>query len=173
MVLATLCGNVSPPGFALKEATLASSVWVLTDEQCRNAQAKITYLGEQTKPVPTLLFGVGRTPSIAAFLKVQRSAAPYDNDTMPYTKTFTVSSEEFRRMLAAVQPIVANIAEQRPDFLSFAVLCAGNNEVVGEEFPISRALGEAFYRALLTAVSPDNEMAKMMLTNQYKNVYPT
>jgi hypothetical protein len=170
VALAILCGAGFSPRVAA-EARLASSVWTLTDEQYRMAQAKITYLGEQTKPVPTVLFGVRQNLSIEAFLKAQRSATPYDNDTMPYVKTFTVSTEEFRRMLVAVRPIIADIPEQRANFLSFSVICIDNSEVCGEEFLITSELGETFYRALITGLSSDNEKAKRILISQYRNVY--
>jgi hypothetical protein len=152
---------------------MTSSIWAASDEQLKTAQAKITYLGVQTKAVPTVVFAVeGHEIVMVRFLSVQRSVKPYDNDELPYTKRFGVSAHEFRQMMAAVKPVLDSITTQRPDFLSFTALSGAGNAIVGEEVLIPRPLGKPFYAALLGAVSPTNASAKEILSQQFRNVVP-
>lgn len=155
-VLIALYGIAGSSGASpLKEKKMPGSMWTLTNEQLRTAQAKITYLGVQSKPVPTVTFGIaGQAVVMARFLEVQLSQQPYDNDEMPYTKSFPVSVNEFQRMLAAAKPILVQLDTGRADFLSFCVVSGSGDEIVGKEFFIPSSRGESFYRALLGAVSP-------------------
>jgi hypothetical protein len=149
------------------------SIWELGDPQLTRAQAKITYLGVQTKSVPTVVFGVeGHKVAMVRFLSVQRAGKPYDNDELPYTKSFSVSSQELRRIMSALRPIVTAINEPEGDFLSFSVLTGAGDSIVGEEFLIPRSRGKQFYTALLDSLSEKNSEGRLIVGQQFKNVYP-
>jgi len=152
---------------------MPATIWNSTDDQLSQAQAKITYLGEQTKLVPTVAFAVeGHKVAMVRFLSVQRSRRPYTNDESPYTKTFAVSRDEFKRMLSGVQPIVKSAAEGGQDFLSFSVVTGAGAALVGEECLIPRSQGKQFYAALLQSLSPANIEGQTIVRAQLKNVYP-
>jgi len=156
-----------------KGRKMAESIWTLTDAQLSEAQAKITYLGEQTKIVPTVTFAVkGHNVVIVRFLDVQRSGKSYINDESPYTKNFNVSREEFKSILSALQGILKSGAEDKRDFLSFTVVAGTGNAFVGEECLVPRSKGKQFYNALLQSLSPDNTEAHTIVRTQFKNVYP-
>lgn len=158
--------------FAKKEKKMAGSIWSLSDEQLAKAQAKITYLGPQSKPVFTVVFGVaGHQPSMVRFLSVQHSSKPYDNDELPYTKTFSVSVAEFRRILHDVRPVVTSLSAKEEAVLSFAALTGAGAAVVGEEFLIPYSHGHQFYNALIGALDPANKQAKSIVEAQAKNLY--
>ena len=151
---------------------MATSIWVATVEQLSQAQGKITYLGEQTKIVPTVAFAVeAHELAMVRFLGVQRSRKPYVNDESPYTKTFTVGREQFKQILSAIQPLAKSDGGQR-DFLSFSVLTGAGAALTGEEVFISRAEGKRFYSTLLQTLSPENADGQKFIRAQLKNVYP-
>lgn len=136
-----------------------------------DAQAKISYLGEQTKPIPTVIFGLEhREIGILQRLSREHPGALYPNDTMPYTKSFTVTAAEFARMLAAIRPIVSAIRHPVPDHLSLFVLTGEASKSEAQEFFIPGSVSKAFYHALLGALSPRNKPAKALLETQCRNV---
>src|SRR5690242_19986638 len=58
-------------------------------QELQSAAAKVTYLGEQTKPIGTVIVcSRGNKPALEHSLAVQRSSNPYTNDTSRYTQEF-------------------------------------------------------------------------------------
>lgn len=152
---------------------MAAEIWDATDDQLKTAQAKITYLGEQEKPIPTIVFAVeGHTPSMVRFLNVQRSRKPYVNDELSYTKTFTVTPAEFRRILTVVKPIVTAAAPAKPEFLSFSVLCGAGDAILGREYLVPRPHGKQFLEAVQQSLAPSNTAAQAILKAEITNLYP-
>jgi hypothetical protein len=156
------------------KANMAESILDATEEQLKSAQAKITYLGEQLKPIPTVLFfAEGHEVSMSPFLDAQKAHEPYTNDEMPYTKRFSVAPAEFRRMLSVIKPIVtAADAAKGPEFISFTVVRKTQAGFEGHEFRIGPASGEEFYRKLIDALKPGNEAGRSALSKQFANIYP-
>ncbi len=146
-----------------------------TEQQLALAQAKITYLGEQLKPIPTLIFFTeGSAISLDEFLNVQLSSEHYDNDELPYTRKFIVTPAEVQRMLAAVKPIVtAADAAQGAEFISFSVVRKINEEATeGHEFRVGQATGRAFFQKLIDALGTENQRGHELLSTQFMNIYP-
>jgi len=146
-----------------------------SEDQLKNAQAKITYLGEQHKPIATVMFvAQGYAPSLKRFIEFQRNThEAYPNDELPYTKKFDVSPQEFRRILSAIEPIVAKEdGSKSPDFLSFCVVRRINGGYDGREFFIKRTFGEQFYKKLIDALDRENEAGRTILNKQFKNLFP-
>ena len=156
-----------------KENRMMASVWSLADEQLSRAQAKITYLGEQTKPIPTVAFAVeGHKIAMARFLEVQHSRKPYVNDEISSARVFFVSRDEFRHVLAGLQSIAEAGPEEGPAFLSFAVLTGSGAALIGHEYFIPKTRGKQFYARLLEALPPDRGEARAIVQSQFKNVLP-
>jgi hypothetical protein len=151
---------------------MAESILEATSQQLRQAQAKITYLGPQTKPIPTVVFGTeGWEIAKDAFIKVQ--SRPYANDELPYTARFTVKPAEFNRILLAVKPLVLKEdVAKGGEFLSFAIVRQANGEYTGHEFRIGPLCGKQFYERIIGALEPENHLGRAALTKQFRNVLP-
>ncbi len=153
---------------------MAQSIFVTTEAELHKAQAKITYLGVQTKPIPTVTYSVEGYPiSMNLFLAVQRKQDPYMNDQLPYTKAFTVTVAEFHRMLTAIKPVVTSTpAVGDAEFLSFSVTRETDAGIEGQEFRIGPHTGKEFYEKLIAALVPENHSGRAILTKQFVNVLP-
>lgn len=145
-----------------------------TEEQLQSAQAKITYLGEQEKPIHTVIFFTEvHTVALDHFTSVQRSPEPYTNDGLPYTKQFSVTAKEFQRVLSAVKPIVTKIdAAKGPEFISFSVTRNTDVGFEGHEFRIGPASARPFYQNLIDALDTQNRFGRDVLIRQFTNIYP-
>ena len=150
------------------------SILDATEEQLRSAQAKITYLGPQLKPIATVVFAPpGREVVLARFLQVQQSQQPYDNDDARYIKRFNVSPAEFQRIMATLKPMLDRVdPTPAPTILSFSVICEKGTVVDGREFRIGRTLGSDFYNRLIQGLEPENETGRAVLMKQFRSVYP-
>lgn len=153
---------------------MAQSIFVTTEAELHKAQAKITYRGVQTKPIPTVAYSVeGYPTSMKLFLAVQRRQEPYMNDQLPYTQAFTVTAAEFHRMLMAIKPVVTSTAVvEDSEFLSFSVTRETDTGVEGQEFRIGPHAGKEFYEKLIAALAPENHLGREILTKQFVNVLP-
>ncbi|MGD0459835.1 MAG: hypothetical protein ABSC21_19065 [Terriglobia bacterium] len=153
---------------------MAESILDAAAEQLTSAGAKITYLGEQTKPIGTVIFySRGHEPAMEDFLRVQRMHRPYTNDRSPYTSHFAVEAEEFRRMLSALKPLLtgADVAGTH-ELLSFSVVRTTGGRTVGQEFHIGAQLAREFYAALIDALNKDNPVGRAILEKQFSAVCP-
>jgi hypothetical protein len=153
---------------------MAESVLDANESQLELGQAKITYLGSQLKPIPTVVFTAAGYPArMDRFLEVQRVHEPYPNDETPYTMQFSVEPSEFRRILSAVKPAVTRSSDKSsPGFLSFSVTYEVGNKIEGHEFRIGRATGSEFYEKLLGALGPADAEGRTVLMKQFQAVYP-
>jgi hypothetical protein len=153
---------------------MAESILDATESQLTSAQAKITYLGSQLKPFPTVVFSVtGYTPRLDRFLEVQPGHEPYQNDQTPYTMQFSVGPSVFHRILLAVKPVVTRPGVKTgPDFLAFSVTREVGQKVEGHEFRIGRPGGSEFYEKLLGALGPDDAEARTAIMKQFRATYP-
>src|SRR5207245_363828 len=104
-----------------KDGSMSESIFDATESQLTSAQAKITYLGSQLNPIPTVIFSAtGYKPRLDLFLEVQPGHEPYQNDQTPYTIQFSVDPSVFRRILLAVKPVVTRSAMKSGlDLLAF------------------------------------------------------
>ena len=154
--------------------TMATTILDAKKEQLNKAQAKITYKGVQSKPVPTVAFySAGYTMSFDRFYDVERSAVPYGYDNLETLRQFTVKPEEFEGLLSAVNAIATKAhARTTDEFLSFCVVRQIDGEFEGAEFKIGYDFGEPFYRALIDALDRSNEAGIHALTEQFRYVYP-
>jgi hypothetical protein len=150
---------------------MAESILNATEEQLNAAQAKITYIGPQDKPIGTVvLFTQGYTVSIPQFAHVQLSRKTYPNDELPYTTQFIVKPAELRRMLQSVRAVLA-----RPEgvtVLSFSILRDAGTSIEGHEFRIGYKSGASFYENLIGALDPGNEAGRQALSKQFQNAFP-
>ena len=90
-------------------------------EQLRTLQVKLTYVGIQTKPIPTVAFTSHfNALDMAKFKPLCRPGFDYGNDDLPNIWTFTCSPEELQQMIKSVGEIEAvRQGEVIGEFLSF------------------------------------------------------
>ena len=144
-----------------------TSVLDATEDQLRNSQAKLTFVGPQTKPIPTVVFHAeGYAPSMDAFVRFHHSGRSYQNDELPNTIQFAVSPSEFMRFLRAVKPVLTASSSSGLELVSFTVVHQSVGGRTGEEFIIREPSVEQFYRAAMGALDPQNSNAKQGLRSQ-------
>ncbi len=163
------------PATSERQATqMVDSILGATETQLESAEAKITYVGPQEKPIPTVVFSSkGYELSLDRFTEIQYKHKHYANDDNSNVIRFSVTPAEFRRMLLAVKPIVTKVsAEARPEFLSFAVIREEHGQFYGEEFVIGRAPGRAFYDSLCASLDRHNEYGRRTLSRHRVYILP-
>jgi hypothetical protein len=158
----------------VRRVHMAESILDSSAQQLQSAEAKVTYLGEQTKPIGTVIFcSKGYKPALEHFPAVQRSRHTYTNDTSRYTQEFAVEPDEFQRMLTAVKPVLkASETYSGPEFLSFAVLRQTMNGIEGREFHIAPSTAKDFYTKLIGAMEANNIKGRKALGRQFAAVCP-
>jgi hypothetical protein len=117
IVICAVSGSCAP-----KEAEMGFKVFQDFDlEQLRTLQVKLTYVGAQKKPIPTVAFTSSfNTVDMEKFKPFRRSGFHYGNDDLPNIWTFTCSPEELKGMIDAVGEIEAvRQGEVIGEFLSF------------------------------------------------------
>jgi hypothetical protein len=163
-----------------------ADVFRWANEELRLAEGKITFLGEQTRPILTVVFSTEETAfpvSLEHFVKFQQSPDAYGNDRLSTILRFAVTPDVFRRMIASVRPVLTakGTSAGRP-FLSLTLVrkvgdrFQGRVRKVGDrfqgrEFLINRDSGTQFYQDLLGVF--DAGAAPEPLLDQFKRVYPT
>jgi hypothetical protein len=153
---------------------MSESILEAASEELKSAAAKITYLGEQSKPIGTVIFySRGHQPLMKQFLGVQSRPQPYTNDRSPYTAQFEVEPEEFSRILNALKPLLtrADIAGTR-EYLSFSVMRRVGAKIIGQEFHIGVQSVREFYAALMWGLNKDNAAGRAILQKQFTAVSP-
>jgi hypothetical protein len=105
-----------------KEAEMGFEEFQAFDlQQLHTLQVKLTYVGKQTEPIPTVAFTSSfNTVDMEKFKPFRRSGFHYGNDDIPDIWTFACSPEELKRIIDAVGEIEAvRQGKVVGEFLSF------------------------------------------------------
>jgi hypothetical protein len=163
---------MQPPA---EPGSVGAGVFDWTVQELRSAQAKITYIGEQTRPILTVVFSAGDETlpaSLDHFAQFQRSRKIYSNDRLSTIRRFTVSPEQFHRILSAVRPVLTGDAPSAGNpIVSFTVTTRISGHFRGREFLLNRDSGERFYRALMSAFEGPNAVPEP-LSSQFRSIFP-
>jgi hypothetical protein len=156
------------------EVIMPTTITEATVEQLKSAQAKLTYLGLQDKPIGTVIFySKGHNVRLDRFLTFQASPELYSNDNSPYTAMFEVTPVEFHRILSNLKPILTQCGnDPAVEFLSFTIVIEAGENAQGQEFRIDSANADAFYQKLQGAINSENKLGLEAVTKQYRNVLP-
>lgn len=154
-----------------KEFNMPASILDATEQQLKRSQAKVTYLGLQTKPIASAAFTTTGYPlSLSRFTEFQHNCEVYDNDEAAL-KSSQVTSTEMSRMLSAVKPTVIRSDDaENPVFLSFCVVRETNAGSAGQEYWVESARAQEFYRQMINALEPNNTEAREILDLQRRIV---
>ncbi len=129
-----------------------------------HVQVKLTYLGEQTKPVPTVVFGaIGRLIDLQAFGGLRKAGIDYGNDELPRIESFVVTVDELHAMLQAAALPAVTQGQRDGSWVSFMVLDNAPPGIKGVEAILDPQEAEALVRALRSGVSPRDGPAAAVL----------
>ena len=126
---------------------------------------KLTYLSEQTKPIPTVVFGsFSQQPSMAWFKPFEKRGHDYGNDNLSRVEHFTVGLDELKAMLQKANTIPA-VQQGRQDgkVLSFGVVDSAPGSNKGLQVILDLPDAKALVAALQGAALPSNGRAKKTL----------
>lgn len=138
-----------------------SRFFTVPEDALEQAVCRLTYLGEQTKPVPSVVFATDR-PRMDAFTRLPERAAVHANDRAVEPAFVTCSSEELGGLMAAARDRAWPTVEPRP-FLSFAALRLPSGEAWGDEGFIPRTEAAELLSRMSAALDADNAAAHAAL----------
>jgi hypothetical protein len=143
------------------------------DTRLWRAAAKLTHIGEQTIPVGTIVIqAYCYLPSLDVFRVLRSPGVSYHNDELPLILNFSVSPDEFRRIVAEASRVwaAAGAIRKQPS-LSFAVVVDAPEGREGCEILFARGEGVALHQALRGALDPTNGMGSTVLAIQRRAAY--
>ncbi len=99
---------VVPAGLAAaSEQTPLATIQALSDQELAAAQVKLSHLGAQTKPIPSIIFTVhGQKVNWEAFRPWMRMNDPWYQEVHKTEPSFTVSVEELRSFMQNLMSVV-------------------------------------------------------------------
>jgi hypothetical protein len=128
-----------------------------SEQDFRQAEAKVSWNGKQNKPLLSIWFVTkSTTPRPALFPERQNDFA--------LGEPFTVTAEEFRRMMAGVKKYV--VKSKTGVNVALDVVRAVDGRCEGCSFGVASHARKAFYQALLDGLAPDNEAGRAKVTFQ-------
>jgi hypothetical protein len=124
---------------------------------------KLTYVGEQSKPTPSVIFHSGATPPEGLFLPFESPSVSYLNDSVVQPRVFGISQEEQVRVLRA---LASSSLAQAGTSASWALVLV---QVEGEqrrraEWLMDRAICKQIVRLIAGALSDGNSQGKQSLS---------
>ena len=135
-----------------------------------HACAKLTHVGEQTRPVSSIFMNVYyHLPELDAFKVLRTPGISYVNDELPTILNFSITPGEFRSMVKAVNDIGTS-GEETPS-LSVAVIVFLSERAEGVELLFTREGGIAVHKALGGALDPTNGIGSAVLNLQRAAAY--
>lgn len=124
----------------------------LTDNMERMV-VKLTYLGIQDKPIPSLLFSVRVVPEALEMLK--RHQLLHANDEYGITN-IVIASQRLQKLVELVERRAGNVADDStPSVLGIALIVTGQQGC--REFQLASADAAIFFNQLHEALSSDKE----------------
>jgi hypothetical protein len=146
-----------------------------TPRDLRTLQVKLTYVGPQTKPRPTVVFTTfHHLMQMAWFLPMRRDDLPYGNDDVAVWN-FTVTPEELKHIVEALLKIATTgrSAEDTPPFLSL-MLCLRESRLgdVAGELVLGEGAAESMILALYQALDETNGVGRAVVTLQRQVLFP-
>lgn len=135
-------------------------------------QIKLTYVGEQDKPTPSVIvLHRGREADLIPFQPFKRDELYYGNDTLVKVQPAELESEELQRVVgAAVAVCREQTAPARPAFVS--VMFVDTSQVAaGCESVLDRAHTGTLLEAMLEHLNNTNASARETLT-QFRERIP-
>jgi hypothetical protein len=143
------------------------------DTRLKLGAAKLTHVGEQTGPVPTVLIqSYYHVVALQKFHTWRTAGLSYGNDDLPIILNFSVSPQELRSIFAEVKRVWSTEEqENRPSSLSFTGMVDAPEGIQGAEVLFTYRGGVELHRALAGAIDQDNKIGQIVLRNQRESAY--
>ncbi|WP_437674849.1 hypothetical protein [Sorangium sp. So ce131] len=159
----------APPSEAL--AALASG----DERDLRSLQIKLTYVGSQKKPVPSVV--IMTTHHLAVldwFLDLQTDGLRYENDTTALLN-FTVSPREMKGIVAALSAMGDALGRSDAASAALSLMAALRDSRLGSisaEALLDRQTAAAVIDALAAALDAQNGVGRAVLDAQRGAAFP-
>lgn len=157
-----------PNGRELK--TLAQG----TARDLRSLQIKLTYVGPQGKPLPTVVFTTFyHLIQLHWFLPLRRANLHYNNDDIA-AWTFTVAPDEILRVVKALVGLQATQAPAQANDPFLSLMLAMQDSRLGPvefESVLDRANTEVVIGAIHAALDKSNGLARTVIGLQQKSLF--
>lgn len=142
--------------------------------ELQNLQVKLTYLGEQTRPILTVVFGsLLHVVSMENFKPFRKSGVDYGNDDLPTVRNFTSRPDELQRMIQLVGTIpVVRAGVREGEFLSFMMVNELRGEIKGFEAILNARDAESLLRLITASLDIDNGIGLMILNSFSRALFP-
>ena len=146
-----------------------------TAKDLRTLQVKLTYVGPQTKPVPTVVFTTfHHIIRMDWFLPLRRTDLHYDNDDIAVWN-FTVTPGEMKQvvtMLAGLETLQAPHETEAPFLSLMLVLQDSRLGEVAIEAVLDQDGAEVVTRAIRDALDENNGLGRNVVDLQRQVVFP-
>ena len=137
-----------------------------TARDLRNLQVKLTYVGTQTKPIPTVVFTTFyHNIHMDWFLPLRKSNLHYANDEIALWN-FTVTPDEMKQVITALaQAKVLQKPNETPAAYLSLMLVQRDSRIGPSEFEavLSREDAESVSSAIRDALADDNGLARKVM----------
>ena len=125
---------------------------------------KLTYLGDQEKPVPSVFFhSVGMTAGYEIFIPHQSKSVRYSNDTVGNARHFIFTRQEQAAILGNLAPIMPGDATPNPRWALVMVQPSPSGSRSIEWF-LNDTLARQIVDAITRALAPENQLGKRILS---------
>lgn len=125
---------------------------------------KITYLGDQEKPVPSVFFGPAVPASVyEVFQRFQSANIDYSNDTAGNAKHFVIDSQEQAAILTNLADIIPGDPPVKPRWALVMVQIAPSGPRAIEWF-LNDGLARQVVNAIGRSLAPENTLGKQILS---------
>jgi hypothetical protein len=135
----------------------------------RPLQVKLTYVGPQTKPVPTVVFTTFyHIPVLDWFVGLRTPGLHYDNDDIALWN-FTITPEEMSQVVKSMakSDIVPENRESSVPFMSLMMAAQGSRiGSVGFEAVVDRDQFRVLSDAIRNALDSTNQLARRVIDRQ-------
>jgi hypothetical protein len=125
---------------------------------------KLTYLGDQEKPVPSVFFHLGvTTAGYETFIPHQSKGVRYSNDTLGNARHFAISKQEQAAILANLATITPGDPPPTPRWALVVVQIAPSGPRA-IEWLLNDARARQVVNAITRALAPENEAGRLILS---------
>lgn len=136
-------------------------------------QMKLTYVGEQSKVVPTVAITAdSHDLDMDCFKPFRKTGVDYGNDEVATVVALSVTTEELQGIIGAlgVMPAVKEGAREG-QFLSFMMCNKVDGQTKGFEAIVDASDAEALLRTIVDELEPDSDTARQTLEDYMESLF--
>jgi hypothetical protein len=157
-----------------EKQTGSQRILILPEKDLKYAQIKLTYIGDQTIRVPTVLLTINDTAiPVEKYASIQLRGQHYGNDKPSNIIQCSVTLDEYKAIVKSISPIISmSVLEERRPFISFVMMLESNTVFIGCEFRVGQLNAEKLYSMLFESMKKSHKATQEALHKQYDLVIP-